>query len=378
MTLRRIIAIAGCETRQLRRDPMILVRALGVPLALFLLFGYGLSLDVEHIPFAVVDCDQSAFSREYIYAFTANPTFDLRAELADTKALSAMLRRGEIRLGMVIPPQFERTLYKGRPEQIQFVVDGVYSYRAEVTRGYALAIAADVSAEIFRRLMRQRTGHAANLDPINIETRYLYNESLRATNAIVPGLLPVILMMSPAVMVAVAIVREKELGSIFNFLSSPATRAEFVFGKLIPYAVIGFGDALILGALTVVLFAVPFKGSVLLYCIGAALYVIATAAMGLLFSSFARSQFGAIVVAMIATMVPSFLYSGLLIPIHNMSLDGRIAAHLFPAMFFNHIVLGAYLKALPLRAMLPDLGAIAIFIAVYLGAGIALTRRREA
>ncbi len=378
MTLRRVFAIAGCETRQLRRDPMISVRALGVPLVLFLLFGYGLSLDVEHIPFAVVDCDRSAFSREYIYAFAGNPTFSLRAEAADTRVLSAMLRRGEIRLGMVIPPQFQHTLYKGRPESVQFMVDGVYSYRAEVTRAYALAVSAHVSSEIFRTLMIERTGHAPNLDPLDIETRYLYNESLRATNAIVPGLLPVILMMSPAVMVAVAIVREKELGSIFNFLSSPATRTEFVLGKLIPYAAIGFGDALILGALTVVLFGVPFKGGVLIYCLGAALYVIATAAMGLLFSSFAKSQFGAIVVAMIATMVPSFLYSGLLIPIHNMSLDGRIAAHLFPAMFFNHIVIGAYLKALPLPAMLPDLGAIAIFIVVYLGGGIALTRRREA
>lgn len=377
MSLRRIWAIAACETSQLRRDPMILIRALGVPLALLLLFGYGLSLDVEHIPFAVVDYDHSAISRDYIYAFAATRTFDFRGEVASVKQLSTMLRRGKIRLGIVIPPQFQRTLYRGLPERLQLLVDGAYPYRAEVTRGYALAVTAHVSGRVFVSMMDARTGHRIALDPIDVETRYLYNETLRTTNAIVPGLLPMILMMATAVLVAVAIVREKELGSIFNFFSSPATRTEFVMGKLIPYAVIGFADALILGVIAIVLYRVPFKGSAALYCAGSALFVIAAASMGLLISSFARSQFGAIVVAMILTMVPAFLYSGLLIPVQNMSPSTQVVAHLFPAMYFHDIVLAAYLKALPFSAMLPDLGALALFSIVFLAAGIALTPRRE-
>jgi drug efflux transport system permease protein len=377
MKLRRVRAIAACETLQLRRDLMIVVRALGVPLALLLLFGYGLSLDVEHIPFAVVDYDHSALSREYVYSFAANRTFDLRGEVAGVKQLDAMMRRGEIRLGMVIPPQFQRTLYKGMPERVQFLVDGAYPYRAEVTRGYALAVAADVAGRIFAAITKARTGRALALDPIDIQTRYLYNETLRTTNAIIPGLIPMILMMATAVMMAVAVVREKELGSIFNFLSSPATRIEFVVGKLLPYAAIGFADALILGAIAVVLYRVPFKGSLALYCVGSALFVIATASIGLLVSSFARSQFGAIIVAMIITMVPAFLYSGLLIPVQNMSPSAQVMAHLFPTMFFHNVVMAAYLKALPFGTMAPELGVLVIFILVYLGAGIALTRRRE-
>lgn len=377
MKLRRVRAIAACETLQLRRDLMFLVRALGVPLALLLLFGYGLKLDVEHIPFAVVDYDHSALSREYIYSFAANRTFDLRGEVAGVKQLDTMMRRGEIRLGMVIPPQFQRTLYKGLPERVQLLVDGAYPYRAEVTRGYALAVAADVAGRIFAAMTKERTGRTPVLDPIDVQTRYLYNETLRTTNAIIPGLLPMVLMMATAVMMAVAVVREKELGSIFNFLSSPATRTEFVVGKLLPYAVIGFADALILGALAVVLYHVPFKGSLALYCVGSALFVIATASIGLLVSSFARSQFGAIVVAMIVAMVPAFLYSGLLIPVQNMDTSAQVMAHLFPAMFFHDIVIAAYLKARPFRAMVPDLGVLVLFIVVYLGAGIALTRRRE-
>lgn len=377
MNFRRILAIAHLETRLLRRDPMILLRALGTPLVLMLLFAYGLSLDVERIPFAVIDYDHTSTSRDYIYAFAGNRTFDLVSADASERDMEAMMRRGDIRLAIIVPPQFERTLYHGLPATVQLMVDGVYAFRAEVTRGYALAAHQRAADDLLAARVRERTGQTPELQPIDVRTRYLFNENLRTTNTIVPGLLPMILMMTPAVMMALAIVREKELGSIYNFFSSPATRSEFVVGKLLPYVAIGFVNALFLGLLTVFLFGVPFKGSIGIYAVGMLVYVVATAGIGLLVSSFVKSQLGANVVAMIVTIVPSALYSGMLIPVSSMAPLTRFVAHLFPGMFGNHIVIGTFLKDLPLWTMLPDFAVLGIFALVFIGAGIALTPKRE-
>lgn len=377
MNWRRVAVIAACETRLLRRDPMLWLRALGVPVALFFFMGYGLSFDVEHIPFAVVDHDHSAASRDYIYAFRATRAFALRNGSATEAEIETMLRRGEIRLGVIIPPGFERTLYRGLPATVQLLVDGVYAYHAEVTRGYALAIHGRVAGDLFAARMRERTGEHFDFAPVEVRTRYLYNEALRSTNTMVPGLLPLILMLTPALMMALAVVREKELGSIFNFLSSPATRSEFVAGKLLPYTAIGIGNAIILAALAVAVFRVPFKGSVTLYLLGSALYVVATGAIGLLVSSFARSQLAAIVVTSILTVVPALLYSGMLVPIQSMNSDTRVMAELLPAMYYNRIVIAAFLKNLPLSSMVRELAVLLLFCIVLLGAGIVLTRKRE-
>lgn len=378
MNWRRVAVIAACETRLLRRDPMLWLRALGVPVALFFFMGYGLSFDVEHIPFAVVDHDHSATSRDYIYAFAATRAFALRNGAATESEIETMLRRGEIRLAVIIPSAFERTLYRGLPATVQLLVDGVYAYHAEITRAYALAIHARVAGKLFAARMRERTDKAFDLAPIEVRTRYLYNEALRSRDTMVPGLLPLILMLTPALMMALAVVREKELGSIFNFLSSPSTRGEFIVGKLLPYAAIGIGNAVILAALAVAIFHVPFKGSITLYLLGSALYVIATAAMGLLVSSFARSQLAAIVVTSILTVVPALLYSGMLVPIQSMNTDTRVMAELLPAMYYNRIVIAAFLKSLPLSAMLRELAILLLFSIVLLSAGIMLTRKHEA
>ena len=378
MNLRRVAAVAACEARQLRRDPLLWLRALGVPLALFVCMGYGLAFDLERIPFAVVDHDRSATSRDYLYSFLATRAFELRSASASERDVETMLRRGEIRLAIIIPPAFERTLYRGLPAAVQLLVDGVYAYHAEVNRGCALAVHSRFAAGLLADRLRERTGERLDAAPIEVRTRYLYNESLRTANTIVPGLLPMILMLTPAIMTALAIVREKELGSIFNFLSSPVTRTEFVVGKLMPYTAIGMGHAVLLAALAVGLFHVPFKGSITLYLVGSTLYVIATASMGLVVSAFVRSQLAGIVVTATVAIVPALLYSGMIVPVQSMSGDTRVVAHLLPAMFHNRVVVAAFLKNLPLSSALPDLGVLLIFDVILLGTGIALTRKREA
>jgi ABC-2 type transport system permease protein len=376
--LRRVAAVAACEARQLRRDPLLWLRALGVPFVLFVCMGYGLSFDLERIPFAVVDYDRSATSRDYVYAFVATRAFELRTASASEAEVEAMLRRGQIRLAIIVPPAFERTLFHDLPATVQLLVDGVYAYHAEVNRSYALAIHTRFAATLLANRLRQRTGEQIDPAPIEIRTRYLYNDSLRTRNTIVPGLLPMILMLTPAIMTALAVVREKELGSIFNFLSSPMTRAEFVLGKVLPYVAIGIGHAVLLAAVAVALFGVPFKGSVALYLFGSTFYVIATASMGLVVSSFVSSQLAGIVVTAIVAIVPALLYSGMLVPVQSMSGDTRLIAHLLPAMFHNRVVVATFLKNLPLSGVLRDLGVLLLFDVVLLGTAVALTRKREA
>lgn len=377
MNWRRVLVIARCETRLLRRDPMLWLRALGVPVALFVFMGYGLSFDVEHIPFAVCDHDHSAASREYIYAFAATRAFVLRDGAASEEDIERMLRRGEVRLAVIVPAGFERTLYRGLPATVQLLVDGVYTYHAEVTRGYALAVHARTAGALFAARVRERTGQVLDVAPIDVRTRYLYNEALRGTNTMIPGLLPLVLMLTPALMMALTVVREKELGSIFNFLSSPATRSEFIAGKLLPIAVIGIANAVLLALLAVTVFRVPFKGSALVYVGGSALYVVSTATIGLVVSSFVRTQLAGIVATSILTVVPALLYSGMLVPIQSMNTDTRVMAALLPAMYYNRIVVAAFLKNLPLSAVASDLAVLLLFCTVFLGAGIALTRKRE-
>jgi ABC-2 type transport system permease protein len=345
---------------------------------LFVFMGYGLTFDLERIPFAVVDHDRSAISRAYVSAFAATRAFELHTASASEEAVEVMLRRGQIRLAIIVPPGFERTLYSGRPATVQLLVDGVYAYHAEVNRSYALAIHGRFAATLLAARLRERTGERLDPAPIEVRTRYLYNESLRTRNTIVPGLLPMILMLTPAIMTALAVVREKELGSIFNFLSSPVTRTEFVLGKLLPHATIGIVHAVLLAAVAVTLFGVPFKGSVGLYLIGSTLYVIATASMGLVISSLVSSQLAGIVVTAVLAIVPALLYSGMLVPIQSMSGDTRVVAHLLPAMLHNRVVVAAFLKNLPLSAVIRDLGTLLVFDVVLLGTGIALTRKREA
>ncbi|MDP3938456.1 MAG: ABC transporter permease [Deltaproteobacteria bacterium] len=376
MKLRRIRAVALCEARQLRRDPMLPIRALGVPITLMLLFGYGITFDVEQLPTAVIDHDRSATSREYIQAFTGNRSFDLVRAAASEDELEDLLRQGQLRLALVIPPGFEREVFRSRPASVQILIDGVYPYRADITRGYALTAHAHVAEAILKERLEARLGAAPELRPIEVRTRYLYNEDLRSANAVVPGVIPVVLMMTPAVMMAVAIVREKELGSIFNFLASPATRAEFVLGKLVPYVAISLWNAILLAAMAVVVFDVHFKGSPLLYLVSSAIYVTATASIGLLVSAFSRSQIAATIGTFVLTLLPSFLYSGVLMPIANMEPTGRVMAHLFPGMYQNKIVIGAFLKNLPMSAFTNELLILLLFAATTLGAGILLMRKR--
>ena len=376
-SLNRIRAISAKELKEIIRSPLFLLLAHFVPVALFVVFGFGLSLDVENIPTALLDLDRTQMSRELVDGLVKTKYFRLKEVGRNREELLDLLKRGKIRMAIFIPPQFQKRLHQDRASPIQVLVDGTYPYRGLVIKNYVKAYLATYNTRLARRWLDKRGLTSINLQPISLETRFLYNPALVSSHSLVPGLLVVILMMNPAIMAALAIVKEKDYGTIYNIYSSPITRWEFLAGKVLPYYGLNFINVIILFLLSITLFGVPFKGSLLLLLVGSLLYILTTTGMGLVVSAFTRSMVAAQIVTIIITIIPSFLYSGLLMPVSNLGREGEIEAHLFPAMYYMKIVQGTYSKVIGLKEMGINYLIIMAYGAALFCLGLVLFRKRE-
>ena len=374
--MKRILAVTLKEVKEIWRVKLFLVLAFVVPFIMFIVFGYGISLDIEHMPFAYIDYDHSQLSARLVEKFKGR-FFELDRELFDPKEADRLLTKGTLRAVMVIPADFSRKLYRGETAEVQFLIDGGYPYRALTIKGYSQAIAGAFSAELMEDRLRQAGRSAMPLRPINVETRYFFNESLKSSYALIPGLIVIILLMNPAVLTALAIAREKEFGTIYNIYSTPIRKWEFLVGKIIPYLFISALNFLVIVASTRMIFQIPMKGHLASLIPGAFLYVLINVSFGLLVSAVTKTMVSAQVVTIIVTVIPAFLYSGLLIPVANLEGAARIVAHLYPSMYFMKIVQGVYLKDLGLRQLLPYVMILVIYVVVLFSAGIRVFKKRE-
>jgi ribosome-dependent ATPase len=325
------------ESLELQRDPVRATLALAGTLILMFVMGYGITMDVEDLSFAVLDRDQTAASREYIDNLSGSRYFILRAPLADSAELDRRLRSGELSLALEIPPGFARDIGRGASVQIGAWIDGSMPSRAETVAGYVQGMHQGWLAE--RALAS--TGNAAAAAPARIETRFRYNPDVQSLPAMVPAVIPLLLLMIPAMLGALAVVREKELGSILNLYVTPVTRTEFLLGKQLPYVVLAMLNFVLMVLLAVTVFGVPVTGSLATLLIGGLLYVICATGIGLLASTFTRSQVAAMFLAMIASIIPATQYSGLLDPVSSM--DG-VGCHRpsHPAAHFIDISRGVF------------------------------------
>ncbi len=328
------------ETREILRDPITLGVALAMPLVMLLLFGYAVSLDVRAVPMGVLDHDRSPMSRALADRFVATEYFSRAAAFDDLREVEAALRGGRIKLALIIPPEFAHALARAEPVRVQALVDGTYASTARLVAGYAAAIVA--------------AGQGAP-PPVRLETRVWYNPELRSANFVIPGLFGVILMAFPPLLTALAIVREKETGSIQQVFASPLTGAEYLTGKLIPYGLIAFLQLLTVMAVGFVWFATPLRGS-LAFLIGAGLlYVFCTVGIGLLVSTVTRSQLAAMLLALVVTLMPSFLFSGFLFPIFAMPYSTQLYTAIFPARYFIEFSRAVVLKGAGFAELWPNL-----------------------
>jgi len=369
----RLWAYTRREALEIVRDPIRLAFALLGPMLLMLVFGFGISFDVENLSYAALDYDDSPESRAYLENFSSSRYFKQRPHLADEADLERRMRAGRIKLAVEIPAGFGRALRQGRSPEVAVWVDGSQPFRAEVSRGYAEGV-----HQLYLQELAQHAVQAAAPPPADIELRFRYNQDFRSVYAMVPGILMMQLMLIPAVMTALGIVREKELGSIVNFYVTPTSGLEFLLGKQLPYVVVALANFAGLMLLALLLFEVPVKGSFPALAAGALLYVVATTAFGLLVSTFVRTQIAAIFATAILTTLPAIQFSGLLLPVSSMSPDAQAIGRAFASTYFQHISMGTFTKGLGFAGVAGDYFALAAIICATLGLARAALRIQEA
>ncbi|WP_191490082.1 ribosome-associated ATPase/putative transporter RbbA [Pseudomonas sp. FEN] len=369
----RLLAVASREGKELLRDKVRLAFALLGALFMMVIFGYGISLDVENLAFAVYDQDQTPQSRAYLEAFRSSRYFEEKTPIRDATQLHQRLQRSEIKLALEIPPGFGRDLYAGRQPTVAAWLDGGMPFRAETSRNYVEA----VHQANLEQLAAQSSPAYDSRSAANLETRFRYNQDVVSVNAIGPGVMALILAFIPAMLTALGIVREKELGSITNFYATPLTRLEFLLGKQVPYLVVSLVNLSLLVAMNRWLFGVPFKGSGLTLALGGVLYVLATTGMGLLISAFTRTQIAAILGTMIITSLPTIQFSGLIVPRSSLEGGAALMGMLFPAGHFLDIAVGTFTKALDLRQLWPQCLALFGFFVAFTGLSLIMLKKQE-
>jgi ribosome-dependent ATPase len=374
LSLGRLWAVASREGKELLRDKVRMAFALLGALFMMVVFGFGISLDVEKLAFAVYDQDQSPQSRAYLEAFRSSRYFEEQPIIRDAKELHRRLQRSEIKLALEIPPGFGRDLYAGRQPTVGAWLDGGIPFRAETSRNYVQA----VHQANLEQLVESNSRAPIRQPSAKLETRFRYNQDVVSVNAIGPGVMALILAFIPAMLTALGIVREKELGSITNFYATPLTRLEFLLGKQAPYLAVSLINLALLTAMNRWLFGVPFKGSGLTLAVGGLLYVLATTSMGLLISAFTRTQIAAILGTMIITSLPTIQFSGLIVPRSSLEGAASVMGQLFPAGYFLDIAVGTFTKALDLRQLWPQCLTLGGFFLGFTGLSLIMLKKQEA
>jgi ribosome-dependent ATPase len=373
-SLGRVWAFARRETVELLRDNIRIAFALLGPILLMVVFGYGISLDVDHLPFAVLDFDNSPASRDYVDSFRGSYYFVEHPPLTSYDNLDYRLRDGELRFALEIPSGFERDLMRGRKPEVVAYIDAAIPFRAELTRNYVQKVNL-----LYSKGLREARGVPASVSaqPVQFNVRLLYNQAFKSVYAMVPADIMLLLILIPCMLTALAVVREKELGSIANFYSAPATRFEFLIGKQMPYLGVSFVQFASLVLIALFVFQVPMKGSWLTLISGGALYLLASVGFGLLISVFAPTQTAAIFAAAIITILPAIQFSGMYAPVSSLAGGARVLSKLFPSTYFQAISVGTFTKALGFAALWRNFVAIAITALLYFSVSVALLQKQE-
>ncbi|OYU77807.1 MAG: hypothetical protein CFE45_30295 [Burkholderiales bacterium PBB5] len=357
---------------ELRRDPVRATLALlGTAILLFII-GYGISLDVQDLSYAVLDLDQSTLSQSYTLNLSGSRYFIEKPALHSHEELDRRMRSGELALALEIPPGFGRALLHGRHVDIGAWVDGAMPMRAETVRAYVQAIHGSWLAD----MAVHRLGQALPVSNL-VETRYRYNPDVLSLPAMVPAVIPLLLMLIPAMLTALSVVREKELGSIINLYVTPVTRSEFLLGKQLPYIALAMLNFALTTLLAVTVFGVPLKGSLATLTGTALLFVVSSTGFGLLASTFTRSQLAAMFVTMIGTLIPCVQFAGLLNPVSSLEGLGAWIGRIYPATHFLTISRGVFNKGLDITSLMPALWPLLIAAPVIVGSAIVLLNKQD-
>ena len=370
--LRRLLSYASRETLELIRDPIRLTMSFLGSMVLMVVIGYGITMDVDDLSYAVFDRDQTSTSLNYRNALSGSRYFNEQPAITSYADMDRRMKSGELSLAVEIPPEFSQKLHKGEQVEIGAWIDGSMPSRAETIEGYVTGIH-------LKWLLQQasQASQVQSTSSINVESRYLYNPDVQSLVAIVPAVMPMLLLMIPALLTSLAVVREKELGSIINLYVTPVTRIEFLLGKQLPYIATSFVSFLLLVAMAEWLFDIPLKGDMLVLCIITLLFVTFSTSFGLLASVFTNSQIAAILLTTIGTMVPAVQFAGMITPVSALEGAGRLIGELHPISYFLTASRGIFSKGLGFGTLDFAVFAIAISIPITLWLATVLLRKQE-
>jgi ribosome-dependent ATPase len=402
-SLKRMLACSHREAMELSRDPIRLTMAGLGSVILMIIMGYGISLDVEHLKYAVLDRDQTTVSRDYaINIAGASRYFTELPPVTSYDELDLRMKSGELSMVVELPPGFgrdvERALNSGlaaasagglgadlhqiKPATIGVWIDGAMPQRGETIRGYVQGIHLLWLSQAAQRHLGVRqqlgVGQRQLVQPATIELRYRYNPDVKSLVAMVPAVIPLLLLLIPAMLATLSVVREKDLGSIINFYVTPTTRLEFLLGKQLPYVALGFVNFLLLTALAVTLFDVPMKGDFWAAAVGALLYVGCSTGIGILVSTLTRTQAAALFATAVFTMIPASNFSGLTDPVSSLEGFGRLVGDIYPTTFFITISRGTFNKALGFGGLYESFIPLLIAIPVLIALSAAFLKKQEA
>ena len=369
----RAFSYSQREALELRRDPVRLVMALFGSLILMLILGFGITMDVNDLSYAVLDRDQTTLSQNYALNLSGSRYFVERPPITDYADLDRRMRSGELSLAIEIPSGFARDVQRGIPVQIGAWIDGAMPQRAETVQGYVQGMHQGWLIDIAKTHFGQDIAAGA----ASIETRFRYNPDVKSLPAMVPAVIPLLLLMIPAMLTALSVVREKELGSIINLYVTPVTRSEFLIGKQLPYIVLAMFNFLLMSLVAVTLFDVPVKGSFLALTLATLIYVGFSTGFGLFASTFTRSQIAAMFFAMIGSMLPAIQFAGMINPVSSLEGVGRLIGDIYPATYYITISRGVFNKALGFADLQAAFVPMVVAAMVILGLSIALLKKQE-
>ncbi|MBI2679418.1 MAG: ABC transporter permease [Candidatus Solibacter usitatus] len=354
MNVRRTRAVALKEMRHVIRDPRSLGMALAVPLLFLLLFGFALSLDVDHIPMLVYDADHSAESRALIQRFQASRFFTVVGFVDSYGEIEKAINSSRVLIAVAVQRDFSRHVAAGQEADVQILVDGSDSNTASIAKGYAEAVVAQHALEV-RSGAQNFKGGQQGPPAVDSALRVWYNPELESKNYVVPGLIAVILMIIAALLTSLTIAREWEMGTMEQLLSTPLRPSEMVFGKMLAYFAVGLADMLIVIALGMGVFQVPLRGSVPLLLGTGCIFLFGSLFWGILLSALTRSQLMAYQMGILTSFLPAFMLSGFIYSIENMPRVIQVISVIVPARYFVTILKGIYLKGVGVSVLWPQI-----------------------
>lgn len=334
----------------MRRDRLTMATMLGIPLVQLTLFGYAINTDVKHIPMGVVDYSSTTASRQLVASFTESDYFDLRLTADSPRELTSAIDRGDIKVGLVIDPDYEEDLRLKRPARVQVLVDASDPQVATSTLANAQGIGSARSVELLLKNQRPGSGYGVNGMPVDVQVRAWFNPDLVSANYIVPGLIGIILTMTMMMITSMAIVRERETGTMEQLVTTPVRPLELMIGKIVPYVIVGYVQVTVALMVGVLMFRVPIRGSLPLLYLLCLLQIVGYLGLGLLISTVARSQQQAMQMSFLM-FLPTMLLSGFMFPREGMPVLAQKLGLVMPLTYFLQILRGIILKGVGLESL---------------------------